>query len=70
MLAEKRSAGVAPEVNLRNSLHTSDEGSTLALKPRTDVARIPKVHKMDLRHPKIKKTGFLKEKPKYCSERH
>ena len=41
MLAVKRSTGVAPEVNLRNSMqarkHASE--STLALKPRADITR-------------------------------
>ena len=55
MLAVKRSAGVAPEVNLRNSAqarkHASE--STLALKPRADVTRSPKQgyqwpHKKDM----------------------
>ena len=43
MLAIKRSAGVALEVNLRNPLHMggehAKEGSTLALKPRADVTK-------------------------------
>ena len=52
----KRSAGVAPEVSLRNPLHTG-EGSTLALKHRADVTRSPKQgyqwpHKKDLCPPK------------------
>ena len=45
MKAAKWSAGVTPEVNLRNLLHTGIElskGSTLALKPRVDVTRSPK----------------------------
>ena len=46
MLAIKRSAGVTPEVNVRNPLSTDDkhtsEGSTLTLKPRADVIRSPK----------------------------
>ena len=41
MLATKRSAGVTPEVNLRNPLHAT-ERATLALKPRTGVAGSPK----------------------------
>ena len=41
MLADKRSAGVAPEVNLSNPLHVGDE-QHLALKPRTDFTRSPK----------------------------
>ena len=45
MLAAKRFAGVPPEVNLRNPLHAGNKaaskGSTLALKPRADVTRIP-----------------------------
>ena len=57
--AGKRSAGVAPEVNLRNSAqarkHASE--STLDLKPRADVTRSPKQgyqwpHKKDMCHPK------------------
>ena len=52
MLAAKRSAGVAPEVNLRNSLHISEE-STLVLKLRAEATRSPKQgyhwpHKKDL----------------------
>ena len=43
MLTAKRSAGVTPEVNLRNMLHAGEEAqvreSTLALKPREDVTR-------------------------------
>ena len=41
MLAIKWSAGVAPEVNLRNPLDAS-EGSILALKPGADVTKSPK----------------------------
>ena len=44
--ATKRSAGVAPEVNLRNPFRTVDEahkqGNALALKPTGDVTRSPK----------------------------
>ena len=40
MLTTKRSTGVAPEVTLRNSLHTGDE--KLDLKARIDVTRGPK----------------------------
>ena len=45
MLYIKRSAGVAPEVNLRNPLHAGQEAHTwghldiYALKPRADIAR-------------------------------
>ena len=43
MLDIKRSAGVAPEVNLRNPLCTGEKAqskrSTLALKPWADVTR-------------------------------
>ena len=43
MLAVKRSAGVAPEVNLRNPIHAgkkhTSKGTTQALKPRADVTR-------------------------------
>ena len=47
MLTAKESAGVAPEMNLRNLLHTGGEAqqareSTLALKPREEVTRSPK----------------------------
>ena len=46
MLAGKRSAGVTPNMNLRNPFHTGEEehkqGSTLALKPREYVTRSPK----------------------------
>ena len=45
MLTSVQSAGVAPEMNLRNSAQTRkyiSQKSTLALKPRTDVKRIPK----------------------------
>ena len=44
MLPIKRSAGVAPEVNLRimySAKHASEE-CTLALKPRVDVIKCPK----------------------------
>ena len=40
-----QSAGVTPEVNLRNSMQArkhASEKSTLALKPRADVTRNPK----------------------------
>ena len=58
---KKRSAGVAPNVNLRNSVlarkHLS-ERSTLALKPRADVTRSPKhghqcPHKKDICLPNL-----------------
>ena len=61
MLTSIQSAGVAPEVNLRNSLHAGDKahkrGITLALKPRGDVTRSPKQgyqwpHEKDLCPPK------------------
>ena len=41
MLAVKRLAGVAPEVNLRNSIQARKHASksTLALKPRADITR-------------------------------
>ena len=48
ILADKRSAGVTPEVNLRTPLHACNEahknakGSILALKPRADIARSQK----------------------------
>ena len=42
MLAVKRSAGVAPEVNLRNPLHAGEETCTLALIPGADITRSPK----------------------------
>ena len=45
MLTSMQSAGVAPEVNLRNSAQAkkhASEKSTLALKPRADVTRNPK----------------------------
>ena len=38
MLADKRSAGVVPEVNLSNPLHVGDE-QHLALKPSVGVSR-------------------------------
>ena len=38
MHSVKRSAGVTPEVNLRNPLH---EGSALALKLKADISRNP-----------------------------
>ena len=62
ILAVKRSAGVTPEVNLRNSTqarkHASE--STLTLKPRADITRSPKQgyqwsHKKDMCPPKILK---------------
>ena len=57
MLTSIQSAGVAPEVNLRNSLHAGDKarkrGIHLALRPRGDVSKTPKPryqwpHKKDL----------------------
>ena len=44
MLATKRSAGVTPQVNLRNLLHVGDEACkhALPLKPRADVTKSPK----------------------------
>ena len=45
MQAVKRSAGVATEVNLRNSVQTrkcSSKKSILTLKPKADVTRSPK----------------------------
>ena len=46
MLAIKRPAGVAPEMNVRNDctqvMKHANEGSTLALIPRTDVTRSPR----------------------------
>ena len=67
MLAIKRSAGVAPVVNLRihcmQAMKYSSKGSTLALKPREDVTRIPNqgyqgyqwTKKKDLSPPKIER---------------
>ena len=67
MLAVKRSAGVAPEVNLRNSAQARKNASesTLALKPRADVTRSPKQgyqwpNKKDMCPPK----NFKKKKEK------
>ena len=59
MLAVKRSAGIAPEVNLGNQLHTGEEASTLTLKAKADITRSPKQeyqrpHKKDGCPPKIK----------------
>ena len=61
----RRSAGVAPEVNLRNSTQARKYASesTLALKPRADITRSPKQgyqwpHKKDMCPPKIKKKMF------------
>ena len=54
ILADKRSAGVTPEVNLRTLLHACNEahknakGSILALKSRADMARSPKQGYQDL----------------------
>ena len=45
MLTTIQSAGVAPEVNLRNPLCAGDKACkrfTLALKPRGDITRSPK----------------------------
>ena len=57
MLTSVQPAGVAPEVNLRNSLHTGDKARKQG-KPRGDVARSPKQgyqwsHEKDLCPPKI-----------------
>ena len=40
----KRSAGVAPEVNLRNTMQEKEHASesTLAWKPRADITKSPK----------------------------
>ena len=39
----QRSAGVAPEVNLRITLHTgTSEGFTVVFKPRANVIKSPK----------------------------
>ena len=60
MLASKRSAGVAPEVNLMKTLHAADNTkarlSTLVLKPRADVTRSPKPGNQWI-HP-LPKKGF------------
>ena len=63
MLAAKRSAGVAPEMNLKDVLHIRPHQvrirlPTLGLKLRGDVTRSPKQayqwpHKKDLCPPKI-----------------
>ena len=60
MLAVKRSAGVAPEVNLTSSVQgeSVQARSTLALKHGADVTRSPKQgyqwpHKKDMCPPKI-----------------
>ena len=57
MLATKRSAGVAPELNLRNLLQADNKarkrGNPLWLRnPKADVTRSPK-HKKDSCRPKI-----------------
>ena len=48
ILDAKRSAGVAPEVNLRSLLCVGEEvrGTTLTLKPRADITRSPKQKKI------------------------
>ena len=43
MLAIKRSAGVASEVNLRKGKETCSKEFTLALNPRADITRGPKL---------------------------
>ena len=71
MLAIKRSAGVAPEVNLREHVTHMPPPSankaepTLALKPRGDVTKSPKQgyqwpHKKDSCPPKISKKKDLR----------
>ena len=63
MLTSIQSAGVTPEVNLRNSTQTrkcASKKSTLALKPTADVTTSPKQgyqwpHEKDMCSPKIKK---------------
>ena len=62
MLTPIQSAGVAPEVNLRQE--SMQKGSTLALKPRADITRSPKqgyqlTHEKDKCPPKF---FFEKEK--------
>ena len=46
ILATKRSAGVAPEVNLRNPLRARDKSRKLGIHPgfetRKDITRLPK----------------------------
>ena len=42
MLAIKRSAGVALEVNLRNPLHIGEKACNQGLKIRADITRSPK----------------------------
>ena len=67
MLAIKRMAGVTPEVNLRNPLHTGTKHarkeSTVALKPSTDITRCPEQgyqwpHKKYLSSKKFEKKKF------------
>ena len=61
--ADLQSAGVTPEVNLRNRTQarkSASENSTLALKPRADITRSPQQgyqwpQEKDLCPPKIKK---------------
>ena len=63
MLAIKRSAGVTPELNVRNPLHVGKEaskGSTLALKPSADVTRSPNMGISG----QTKKTDVLRKHPK------
>ena len=54
MLAVKRSAGVAPKMNVRTSVHTDEkackQGDTLALTPGADVTKSPNQwpHEKDL----------------------
>ena len=44
MMTSKQQAGVTPEVNLRiTQARKHTKGSTLALKPRADVTRSPKI---------------------------
>ena len=70
MLATKRSAVVAAEVNLRNLLCTGDKAckraNALALKPRVDITGSPKQgyqwpHKRTYLYPPKVKKSFLNE---------
>ena len=61
MLVVKRLAGVAPEVNLRNTQHKDEKAhkESIHMEPKADISRGPKqglslAHKKDVMSSKIK----------------
>ena len=63
MLAAKRLAGVAPEVNLGEHLKcTPPPSATLALKPRGDVTRSPKTGVLVAQQTELMPSNFFFKK--------